>query len=230
MKVRDESPLGNNAEDLLTLFKNGDAADVTLGFDAKADAARMVPAAGDIRLLFTKVKGKPIAVLYKPVDAAAPAEKHREFSSPVGRLRMDRVEALTSAQIAFTVKKLKVSSGKEVQRLQDGTYWFLEAAVPWKALGIAPPVEGANLRGDFGFLESDANGTQTAGRKYWSGKTQTVICDLPSEARLNPSLWGRFDVVKPIGSCKLIQATKTLTPEDLLKAGAGDKDDLRLEP
>ena len=39
-------------------------------------------------------------------------------------------------------------------------------------------------------LRSDQNGVVTAERLYWSGKSQTVISDLPSEARLVPALWG----------------------------------------
>ncbi|MCY3018217.1 MAG: hypothetical protein NTW87_04190, partial [Planctomycetota bacterium] len=118
MRVRDESPLRNNAEDALTLFKGGDAADVTFRFDPNADPKATSAVAGDLRLLFAKVKGKPLAVLYKPVDPAAPPEKHREFSSPIGRFRMDRVEVLPSAKVAFDVKKLKPSGGPQ-QPQQD---------------------------------------------------------------------------------------------------------------
>ncbi|MGD0089820.1 MAG: hypothetical protein ABSE73_07855, partial [Planctomycetota bacterium] len=57
-----------------------------------------------------------------------------------------------------------------------------------------------------------------------------TLCDLPSEARLNPSLWGRFDVVKEDGKLKLIGAKKSLEPEDLTLPGKGDDKDLRLEP
>jgi hypothetical protein len=238
MRVRDESPLCNNAEDVLTLFKGGDAGELTLRFGGGPDVpagAEAGATAGDIRLLFAKVKGKPVVVLYKPVDPTAPADKHREFSSPVGRLRMDRVEVLASAKIAFDVKKLKVVSAQGQQKKDakpelDGTYWHMEAAIPWQALGVTPPEIGAKLGGDFGFLESDENGTQTIGRKYWSGKTQTVICDLPSEARLNPSLWGRFEVVKEDAKLKLITAKKTLDPDDLIKPGGGANDELKLEP
>ena len=217
MKVRDESPLRNNAEDLLTLFKNGDAAEVTLRTDPKAEGANVV--AGDLRLLFAKVKGKPVAVLYKPVDAAAPPEAHREFSSPVGRFRMDRVEAIRSAKVVFDIKKFH-----DVKKGVDGTYWIMEAAVPWDVLGVKPPAAGSKLAGDMGFLESDENGTQTVGRKYWSAKTQTVISDLPSEARLNPSLWGHFEVVKPDDKLKMILSKENMSLEEMLKSGGGNKD------
>jgi len=214
MKVRDESPLKNSAEDPLTLFKSGDAAELTLRTDPDADAKQANAIAGDIRILFTKVKNKPVAVLYKPVDAGAKPEAHREFSSPVGRVNMDRVEVLTTAKMAFDVKKLK-------DKIHEGTYWIMEASVPWAALGVKPPEIGAVLRGDFGYLESDENGTQTVGRHYWSGKAQTVISDLPSESRLNPSLWGRFEVVRPDAKLRIITQKKNMDANDLLKPDTG---------
>jgi hypothetical protein len=213
MKVRDESPLKNSAEDPLTLFKTGDAAEVTLRTDPAAEKSVNV-AAGDIRLLFAKVKNKPVAVLYKPVDPGAKPEVHREFSSPVGRVNMDRVEVLSTAKMSFDVKKLK-------DKIHDGTYWIMEASVPWAALGIKPPEIGAALRGDFGWLESDENGTQTIARHYWSGKAQTVISDLPSEARLNPSLWAAFSVVRPDAKLRIITQKKSMDANDLLKPDAG---------
>jgi len=171
-------------------------------------------------------------VLYKPVDPGAPPQAQREFSSPVGRLHMDRVELLATAKVAFEARKYKMPvAPQQPAKVQiEGTYWTMEAAVPWAALGAQPPVVGPKLCGDFGYLESDENGTQTIGRKYWSGKTQTVICDLPSEARLNPSLWGRLEVVKEEGKLKLALAKKSLEPEDLTRPASGGVDDLRLEP
>jgi hypothetical protein len=192
MRVRDDSPLKNSAEDPLTLFKSGDAVDVTLGLDPAADPKRKGPVAGDVRLLLAVVKGKPLAVLYKPVDPTAGPELRREFSSPVGRTQMDRVQVLPEAKVAAKVRQLK-----------DGKFWELEASVPWVAIGVKPPVVGTTIRGDLGYLQSDEGGTQTVGRRYWSAVTQTVISDLPSEARLSPSLWGSLEVVREGGKLKV---------------------------
>ena len=60
-----------------------------------------------------------------------------------------------------------------------------------------PPQVGTRLPGDVGILQSDQNGVRTAGRLYRSDKSQTVISDLPSEARLTPALWGEFYVTEP---------------------------------
>ncbi len=203
IRVRDKSIMMNSAKDPLTLFKNGDAAEITLGLDPKADPKRTAPAPGDIRLLFSVIDRKPVAVLYKPVDPRAPKELSREFSSPVGRVHMDRVEVVGNAKVAFTTRKYK-----------EGDYWVMEAGVPWTAIGIKPPPTGSVLRGDFGYLESDAHGTRTMARTYWSAKTQTVISDLPSEARLNPSLWGTFKVIKSTKDMRLL-SIRSLESMDL---------------
>jgi hypothetical protein len=48
-----------------------------------------------------------------------------------------------------------------------------------------------------GILQADGGGMRTINRLYWAGKSQTVVADLPSEARLTPSLWGDFDLAYP---------------------------------
>jgi hypothetical protein len=216
LRARDESPLRNSAQNLSLLFKSGDAAEVTLGLDPAADPKRTGPRAGDLRLLFAAVKGKPVAVLYKPVDPDAPADRHATFSSPVGQTSMDRVEVLADAKVAAQKAPYK-----------DGMFWVLEAAVPWKSLGVEPPPVGAVLRADLGYLQSDENGVQTVGRKYWSGKSQTIICDIPSEARLAPALWGQVEVVKPDTALRFVaSAASTLetSAENLLQKPADDTD------
>ncbi len=53
-----------------------------------------------------------------------------------------------------------------------------------------------------GILQSDQNGVLTVNRQYWSGKSQTCVSDLPTEARLTPALWGEFYVTEPAGGQK----------------------------
>ena len=55
---------------------------------------------------------------------------------------------------------------------------------------MVPHVNPVDRKGMNASYPGDANGTQTVARKYWSGKTQTVICDLPS-ARWIPNLVAR---------------------------------------
>lgn len=39
---------------------------------------------------------------------------------------------------------------------------------------------------------SDQSGTRAASRIYWSNKNTNIMSDLPSEAALQPNLWGLF--------------------------------------
>lgn len=107
---------------------------------------------------------------------------------------MDRVEILTGARVAAQNKNYKT---EEDGVLVEGTYWELEAAVAWRDFGAKAPEQGTTIRGDLGYLQSDEHGMRTVGRRYWSGRTQTVVSDTPSEARLAPSLWGEFVVTSP---------------------------------
>jgi hypothetical protein len=125
-------------------------------------------------------------VLYKPVAPDAPAAQHARFESPVGSTYIDQVKVLDDTEVA-------VLTGRDPDG--DG-YWTLTARIPWAALGVTPPEPGSLLRGDVGILQSDPNGVSTASRLYWSGKSQTVVCDVPSETRLIPALWGELQLAE----------------------------------
>jgi hypothetical protein len=174
-------PFKNTAKEPALLFKNGDAVDVTLGLDPNADPKRTTAGAGDMRILISMVNGKPTVVLYRPVDPDAPKDKNWRFQSPVGETRMDLVTRIPDAEVAVQLKTTQTSSA-----------WVLEAAIPWEVLGYPAPGIDEHIRGDVGILQGDQNGMSTINRIYWSGKSQTVICDIPSEARLLPSLWGEL--------------------------------------
>ena len=175
--VVDTSPLENAAEDLKTLFKTGDAVDVQLGLDPAADSSRSGPVPGDVRILISRVKGKPVVMVYKYKVPGVAAEQRVHFTSPVGETWVDQIKQLTDAQVGFST---------------DGNGYEVTAAIPWADLGVDAPKLGSHIKGDMGILQSDQNGVQTVGRLYWSGKSQTVTADLPSEARLAPPLWGEF--------------------------------------
>jgi len=65
----------------------------------------------------------------------------------------------------------------------------VEAAVPWKVLGIAPKA-GLKLKMDVGVLFGNSGGTATISRQYWSNKATGLVSDVPGEADLAPQLWG----------------------------------------
>ncbi len=170
--VRDDSPMKNAGKDAALLFKSGDACDVMLALDPKADPKRTHPASGDVRLLFSVLEDKPVCVLYAPLAGKA-ERKPRTFSSPTGSEEFECV---------LVVEDAKVSVSRT-----DGGY-RLEASVPWAALG-GPPGPGALLRGDVGVLFSDPGGSRTVLRAYYANRHTAIVNDIPSEARLEPQYW-----------------------------------------
>lgn len=197
-----DASVRNSAEDPKMMFKYGEALEVTLGMDPSADPKRTSPVNGDLRILITQLKDGPVAVVYRPVDPDAPASKHMVFNSPVGETRMDFVEVIPDADIKITADTLTQTTGSPETR------WIIEAAIPWASLGVKAPTVGTHIRGDIGILQSDQNGVRTVNRLYWSGKSQTIVSDLPSEARLTPALWGDFYCSEP-------EETQKFGPEDV---------------
>ena len=153
-----------------------------LATDPNSDPQRKSPAAGDIRLLVSLVKGRPMAVLYRPV-AASGKKNSVLFESPLRSLRFDDVEDVSSSvQVAIGTKP-----GTNV-----GTGDF-EISIPLRVLGLSPTT-GETLRGDIGLLRGD--GLRTTQRVYWSNKATGLVSDIPSEASLTPQLWGTLRLVR----------------------------------
>jgi hypothetical protein len=168
-EVPDPSPWRNQGHDRTRLFKTGDACDLQLSSDP---APHREPQAGDQRVCFAALEGRPVAVLMRPRDAAAPPELRVDYHSPVGERHFDRVEVLAEARVAVA----------------SGPGWYrLEAALPLAALGIAP---GRPLRGDAGVIQSDAEGMIDVARSYWSNRATVLVSDLPEESWLHPDAWG----------------------------------------
>lgn len=173
--VDDRSPLVNTATDPALLFKGGDACDVMLAADPQADPKREKPAAGDTRLLFSVLDGKPVCVLYQAVSAVP---QPKTFTSPTGSVAFNRVQVLDAAKVA-------------VQRTPTG--YMLEAMVPWQVIG-PPPAPGTALRGDVGVLFGTDGGGRTILRSYYANKETAIVEDIPTEARLMPARWTTVEV------------------------------------
>jgi len=183
-KTQEPQALENSGASLQNLFKTGGALDVMLGTDPKADPARRSAASGDIRLLVSLVRGKPTAVLYRPV-ANTGARNSVTFESPIGKLRFDDVEDVSDyVQLA--------SGSADPASPSAGNFEF---SIPLKVLGLRP-APGTELRGDVGLLRGD--GVRTIQRVYWSNKATGLVSDLPSEAELSPQLWGRMKFVADV--------------------------------
>jgi hypothetical protein len=169
-KTGDRNLLKNAGTTWENLFKTGGCLDLMIGADPSAAPDRRQPVAGDCRLLVTMVEGKPMAVLYTPV---VPGHKgaRQAFISPVSTVEMD---AVVRVEDQITV------AGK------DGNY---ELSVPLALLGLKPKA-GQSIAADVGLLRG--NGFATMRRVYWSNKGTQITEDLPSEAKLEPALWGRW--------------------------------------
>jgi hypothetical protein len=178
--VTDETPLLNHGADWRLLFKTGDAVDLQLATDPKADPNRRDAVPGDLRLLLT-AQGEPdqlapVAVLYRQKVPGAPEAGRTTFASPWRSVVMDEVRRLDDAQVAVVVQ-------------QNQRRYVVEAAVPLATLGLRP-FDGLRLLADFGVLFGDAAGETTIERCYWSNHAVNFTSDVPGEAMLYPHLWG----------------------------------------
>jgi len=185
--VTDSSPWRNEGKDFARLFKTGDAVDLQICTAPLPKVSDLREGTGDmreadsvgsshVRLLFAPLEGKPACVLMRPVDKTGSADKAYNYHSPVGDRHFDRVEVLAEAQVAVKV---------ETQRYR------VEAAIPWRAIGLRPAA-GMAIRGDAGFISSDAQGMVNVARTYWSNEVTNLTNDMPSEAWLYPATWGEF--------------------------------------
>ncbi len=176
MDVEDSSPWVNEGVDFTRLFKTGDAVDIQLGLDPKASAKRTQPVAGDLRIVFASLAGKPAAVLMRPVNPAAPKSSRKVYQSPVGPKAFDEVRQLADSKVVV----VKTSRG-----------YRLEAAVPLISLGLAPQA-GSEISGDIGFISSDSAGRINTARTYWANQATNLVNDEPQESWLFPASWGVF--------------------------------------
>lgn len=172
-RTTEKDLLVNSGETANAPFKHGGCLDLMLATDASAAADRTAPAPGDLRLLVTRVEGKPRALVYR---AKVPGTKEPvPFSSPWRTVTIDVVEDVTRSVTLATD--------------DAGNY---ELSVPLDVLGWQPRVGGV-FKADIGVLRG-SNG-QTTQRVYWANKATAITADVPSEAELTPKLWGRWTIV-----------------------------------
>lgn len=168
----DVSPWVNNGKDWQTLFKTGDSIDFQIGTDRLANPKRGAPVPGDLRLLVAPFEDGNLAVLYRhrlPGGSDAVV-----FQSPWRSEKVDSVRKLDTAQIAVR---------------RAGNAYTVDVAVPLAELGLVPG-SGKPLRGDFGVIYGDAEGTTNIFRNYWSNQATGLVNDVPGEIMLTPGLWG----------------------------------------
>ena len=186
LRTGEQRTLDNSGASVQNLFKTGGAIDLMLGTDPAANPARKQAAAGDIRLLIAIVKGKPMAVLYRPVAPGLTGDKV-PFGSPLRTIYFDEVRDVT-ADLALA--QGKPADDKAVVPDPAGDFEF---SIPLSSLGLRPE-PGMRIRGDVGVLRG--NGIDTAQRAYWTNKATGLVSDIPSEAELTPHLWGMIEFRK----------------------------------
>ena len=170
----DRAAFENRGANPLEMFKTGDVVDVMLQTRVGLKPSRTEAGPGDIRLSFAMFEGKPICVLYDfRIDGFA--GQRVPFSSPWRTVWCDRVEPINA----------------RVQVTRRGGEFIIEAAVPLKSIHLNPALL-KETRGDVGRVASDQTGSAAASRTYWANKHTAIMSDLPSEAALQPNLWGLF--------------------------------------
>jgi hypothetical protein len=113
-----------------------------------------------------------VCVLYDYISPKAKETSRVAFSSPWRTLYIDKVGVVEDAKI-------------KVER--RGANVKFEAQVPLSSLPYRPK---GDIKGDVGRVASDATGTRSISRTYWSNKNTAIMSDLPSEASIEPNLWG----------------------------------------
>jgi hypothetical protein len=179
-RVRGHGPFRNAGNQWDRLFKTGACVDVMIGADDRADPGRRSPVAGDKRLLISMYTGKPTAVLYDAVVPRASEELHWVAESPTGRVEFDVVRRLNGVEITVN---------EELDEDDTVVAYTVDVVAPLTALGLELR-PGMRLKFDWGLTEADAAGRTVLARRYWANTTTSTLADAPSEARLEPDMWG----------------------------------------
>jgi len=172
--VTSPNQLVNSVADPQIVFRGGNLLDIQIATDPKADPGRKTPAPGDLRLLVTRQKGKPYAVLYRPKVADFSGEA-TVLTSPTGQESFDEIAVNEEVELDYNPTETGFSA---------------TVTVPLRLLGLRP-TKGEALRMDLGYLFGNPQGNRTARRLYLhnSGFAAHVVDDIPHESRLEPGQW-----------------------------------------
>ena len=143
-----------------------------------ADKKRPDGVKGDLRLSIGKLQGKNVAVMYRKVsDEKAP----KTFYSG-------------TCKGGYTMEFAKIIDDIKIEAKAVGPKaYVVEAAIPLKDLGVSLK-PGLKLRGDLGVTFSDPDGKDTNLRVYWSNQAGGIVADEVEELKMQPALWGEFDL------------------------------------
>ena len=148
-------------------------------------------------MLIAKIKGKPTAVLYRPLAPSAAKSEECIFVSPIGREVFQSVTEITDG-LEFA------EDGKgnfEFSLPRDRVLRHKRSDKPWG------PVNDTDLGkqdwhedktvilGDVGIIRG--NGTQNVQRVCWNNLDTWMTSDIPTEARWRSLNWGVLKLVRP---------------------------------
>ena len=166
-QVNDANPWKNGEGRFDHAFIGGDSVDLKLD----------VPGRGPVRLLAAPVGGENTVVYWQ--KKATQKENPTTYVVPNNQAnaqRFDVVKRLASAKVA-----VEVGAGK----------YSVLVTVPLAELGL-DPAKVAELKGIAGVIFSDPTGTNRTSRLYWHDKATGMVSDVPTEAGIESSKWGRI--------------------------------------
>ncbi|MFP4028132.1 MAG: hypothetical protein ACLFWL_10100 [Candidatus Brocadiia bacterium] len=180
-EVRNMTDLVNKGNKWQTLFETGACLDLMIGTNPTAPPDRKAAVQGDKRILITHYKGDLVAVMYQPVSPGAPEKYAWSIESPVFKVSFDEVRRLEDAELGY-----RRYNKRESDQL---SHFVLEAVIPLGRLGIEMK-PNLRVKMDWGYLRSNKHGTDVMERIYWANQATSILADTPSEARLEPDMWG----------------------------------------
>lgn len=186
LRTRKKNLLKNSGTDLQTLFNTGGGLDLQLATQ-RIDRKDKQAQAGDVRLVISEVGKKTVAAIYRAVVPGTEAPV--VYESPVGRTQIDRIEDI-SDQIKIGASRVTLTA-EEAGAMQAGEVDQIEIAIPLSVIGWDPD-ELSVTTGDVGVLMGRPGTTDD--RTYWHNQNAGIVNDIPSEARLTPDQWGRWEV------------------------------------
>ncbi len=195
---REAGPWENHGTEFQRIFKTGGAVDIRIGTNPSAHPDRTKPASGDLRIVLTSFNDKPVAVVYKPVSQS----------------KGNPWETFTEAGGTTTFDDVSIQGKIQMKHFTGDRGYTLEAAIPWEVLGLKKP-PASRIKFDWGVLSTDT-GQETTARQAWANPMFVGTTDEPTEARLNPSLWGWLEFEsKDKSAPDLDQAFKKKKGKDL---------------
>ena len=178
--ISSPTDLVNGMTDTKFIFKGGNLLDIQLGTDPQADPQRKEAGAGDLRILVSQQKGKPVAVIYRAATKGTAGEPI-VLKSPTGQTTFAAIE--TTDKIGLTVNRT------------NPTAFTALVTIPLDVIGWKP-VPGSKLKMDMGYVFGAEGGLTATRRVYWTnnGFSANVLNDVPNESKLEPQEWGEANV------------------------------------